>query len=393
MLNYWYQALTNQAFRLFFSLTTLYAALSIFIWILVLNNVIPPLAQHLDSISWHLHELIFGVSLAALLGFLFTALPSFLNLPPPPRLLVIGLASCWLLARLTTALSLPIISSLFHWLILIGFASWSFPPLFKKYNKGHTSFAFSFIAFMATRLGFDYAQLNEQPLLPWLHASLMVLMIFIILALGRISFRIVNLHLQQANSPITFIPRPPMRHITLMMMSLFSVCLLISELFPNLVSPSLLGWISLAAMCSIINLLNDWRIGSVFFKRYPFMIASIYLLMASGYLAFALAYLGLPISPSVAWHLLGIGALGLSLFTVMAIAGRLHSQKNLENKLWVSLSVISLILGTLARGSANLYPQYYLQLLNLAAFFWLLCFILYSRHFLPLFTRTHESSN
>lgn len=387
MLTYWYQALTNQAFRLFFSLTALYAVLSITVWILVLNGIIAPLAQQMDSISWHLHELIFGVSLAAILGFLFTALPNFLDIPSPPKILVVSLAICWVAARITTALEYPLSSSIFHWLVLLGFAGWAIIPLFKYHQKGHTSFGIAFIALMLMRLGFDYAQFSLQPTLPWLHASLALLMIFIVLALGRISFRIVNLHLQQANSSITFIPKPPMRHICLMMISLFVVSLLIAELHPNLLSLKVLGWISLAVTCAIINLLNDWRIGSVFFKRYPLMIACIYSLMALGFLALGLAYLGLNISTSLGWHLLGIGTLGLSLFSVMAIAGRLHSQRKLTNKAWVNLAIISLILGALARGAANVYPQYYIEFLNLAAVFWLVCFVLYGRYFLPLFSK------
>lgn len=386
MLKLWYQTLTDEAFRLFFSLTAIYAVVAILVWILVLNGILSPLALHMDTLSWHLHELIFGVSLAAIFGFLFTALPSFLSISHPPRFLLVALAVCWIFARISTALEIPTLSCISHWLMLIGFAAWSIPPLFKYHNKGHSSFGFAFSALMLLRLGFDYAQFTQAPTLPWLHASLLLLMVFIILALGRISFRIVNLHLQKDNSPISFIPRPPMRHIASAMLSLLIISLLIYELRPNTLSTQVLGWISLAVACSIMNLLNDWRIGRTFFRRYPFMIACIYILMALGFLALGLAYLELGVALSVGWHLLGIGALGLSLFTVMAIAGRLHSQKELEHKLWVNLAVLGLILGALIRGTANLYPQYYSLLLNTSACLWLVSFILYSKHFLPLFT-------
>lgn len=387
MLKQIYQQLTEEAFRLFFSLTAIYASVAIFLWILVLNGIINAPTPSMDSLSWHLHELIFGVSLAALLGFLFTALPSFLSIAHPPRWLIISLAASWLGARASIALNCSVLSGLFHWLILLGFAGWAFIPLFKYRNKGHTSFAYTFIAFMLTRLGFDYAQLSQSPTLPWLHAALGILMLFILLALGRISFRIVNMHLKQAGSSIKFIPRPPMRHIALGIISLFIIALLFAELQFKQVSFAVLGWLALASTCAIINLFNDWRIGTTILKRYPLMIASIYALMALGFASLGIAYLTFRLSPSIGWHLLGIGTLGLSLFTVMSIAGRLHSQKPLNQKRWVNIASAALVFGAILRGSANLYPTYYSFLLNLTAFCWLLSFVLYSRHFLPLFSR------
>lgn len=390
MLKNWYQALTDEAFRLFFSLTASYAVVTILVWILVLNGILSPIALYMDSLSWHLHELIFGVSLAAIFGFLFTALPNFLSIPRPPRSLLVALAIFWIFARISSAFEMPILSCISHWLMLAVFAAWSMPPLFRYHNKGHSGFGFAFGALMLMRLGFDYALFKQTATLPWLHASLLLLMVFIVLALGRISFRIVNLQLQKDNSPLTFKPRPPMRHIASSMLSLFIISFLIYELRPNTLSTQVLGWISLAVACSIMNLLNDWRIGRPFFRRYPFMIACIYVLMALGFLALGLAYLELGIVFSVGWHLLGIGGLGLSLFTVMTIAGRLHSQKELEHKAWVDFAVLGLVLGAFIRGGANLYPQYYNQLLNTSACLWLISFILYSKHFLPLFSKTHN---
>ncbi len=64
-------ALWNLGFRPFYLLASLFAALSIVLWIFQYSGRLP--AAYLRSAAWHGHEMLFGYTLAVVAGFLLTA--------------------------------------------------------------------------------------------------------------------------------------------------------------------------------------------------------------------------------------------------------------------------------------------------------------------------------
>lgn len=86
------------AFRPFYLLACLAAALLPLWWVLVLGGVVQargPLAPTL----WHGHEMLFGVVVAVVVGFLFTAGKTWTGLPTPTGAFLAALALLWLAAR------------------------------------------------------------------------------------------------------------------------------------------------------------------------------------------------------------------------------------------------------------------------------------------------------
>lgn len=97
-------ALLQLGFRPFFLAAGLWAVLAMALWLAQLaGHFILPSA--LDPISWHAHEMIFGYAMAAVAGFLLTAVPNWTGRLPVRGAPLAGLAVLWLLGRAAVAVS------------------------------------------------------------------------------------------------------------------------------------------------------------------------------------------------------------------------------------------------------------------------------------------------
>lgn len=90
-------ALWALGFRPFYLLAALQAALVVPLWALEFSGLLP--APALGSSVRHAHEMVFGYSLAVIVGFLFTAGRSWSGQPTPTARPLMALAALWLLAR------------------------------------------------------------------------------------------------------------------------------------------------------------------------------------------------------------------------------------------------------------------------------------------------------
>ena len=90
-------ALWQLGFRPFYLLASLFAALSVALWSLQFTGWLPK--PYLPAPLWHAHEMLFGFTLAVVVGFLFTAGRNWTNLPTPTGLPLAALALLWLAGR------------------------------------------------------------------------------------------------------------------------------------------------------------------------------------------------------------------------------------------------------------------------------------------------------
>jgi uncharacterized protein involved in response to NO len=94
----WSQALFSFAFRPFFLLTSLWGALALGVWIAAYLGG-TPLHGPLAPLAWHIHEMLFGFALAAIAGFILTAVASWTGRPPVRGGALGGLAALWVIGR------------------------------------------------------------------------------------------------------------------------------------------------------------------------------------------------------------------------------------------------------------------------------------------------------
>jgi len=96
-------ALTT-AFRPFFLAASLWAALALALWIaLLLGGYTLP--SRFDPLNWHIHEMLFGFVLAAIGGFMLTAIPNWTGRRPIQGRALGALAALWLLGRVVCFVS------------------------------------------------------------------------------------------------------------------------------------------------------------------------------------------------------------------------------------------------------------------------------------------------
>jgi uncharacterized protein involved in response to NO len=99
-------AALSAAFRPFFLLTSLWSALALGLWVSALAAGLR-LPTRFDPLAWHIHAMLFGFVLAAVAGFMLTAVANWTGRPPIRGAPLAALAGLWLAGRaasLTSAL-------------------------------------------------------------------------------------------------------------------------------------------------------------------------------------------------------------------------------------------------------------------------------------------------
>jgi uncharacterized protein involved in response to NO len=94
----------TQGFRPFFLASGIWSMLALAVWVVTLTTG-TTLPSRFDPLNWHIHEMLFGFIMAAIAGFLLTAIPNWTKRLPVsggPLALLVGL---WLLGRLTCLVS------------------------------------------------------------------------------------------------------------------------------------------------------------------------------------------------------------------------------------------------------------------------------------------------
>lgn len=102
--------LWQSGFRPFFLLAALVAALVVPVWVLVLESRLT-LRSALGPLAWHIHEMLFGYTVAVIAGFLLTAARQWTGRPTASPVQLAGLAMLWVLGRVAIAFGnlLPVV--------------------------------------------------------------------------------------------------------------------------------------------------------------------------------------------------------------------------------------------------------------------------------------------
>jgi uncharacterized protein involved in response to NO len=96
--------LLTAGFRPFFLAAAAWAALAMIAWLPLLNGNFD-LPSRFDPLSWHVHEMLFGFMMAAVGGFLLTAIPNWTGRDPVSGSPLALLVSLWLLGRIACLVS------------------------------------------------------------------------------------------------------------------------------------------------------------------------------------------------------------------------------------------------------------------------------------------------
>ena len=92
------RVLLSRGFRPFFLGAALWAAIALVLWLVILTTGLS-LPTRFSPLDWHIHEMLFGFVLAAVAGFLLTAIPEWTGREPVSGTLLGLLCGFWLLGR------------------------------------------------------------------------------------------------------------------------------------------------------------------------------------------------------------------------------------------------------------------------------------------------------
>lgn len=372
-------------FRPFFLAAAVSAAGLIALWsayLLTLLGPLPPVAG--SPFVWHAHELIFGFALAAVAGFALTAIPEFTGTAGVTARPVRTLFALWLAGRIgfwtsgwidAPALA---VAGLAHLGLVAGLVALLAPRLLADPERKHLSFLWALVAFAVLIAGFYIDALIGASPARWLHASIGLLMILIVLAMSRISMRIVNSALDECGESPDYCARPPKRNLAIVCIAAYTA----AEFFAP--GERIGGWLALATAAALCHLQSDWHVGRALFRRWPLMLFAVYVLMAAGYGLIGFALITGSDGVSAGRHLLSVGAIGLSIYMVLNIAGRMHCGHELDERLWVPAGATTLFAAALVRAATALPGAPAHLLLAISSLLWIGVFSVWLWHMVPL---------
>ena len=346
-------ALFECGFRPFFLFTAITAVLAVAAWAGFLIFGMPlPLTPN-GPIVWHAHEMLAGFAMASVAGFVLTAIPEFTSTRMIDRHHVFILLILWITGRVAfvipmIALAGTIVAMIADLGLLGMLTAIVAPRLWHDVNHRHLSFVWILLAMITATGGFYFDTLIGTYPMRWLLVMTGLMMTLIVVAMSRISMRIVNAALSQAGeTAATYLARPPRRNLAIFCILLYTLAEFVAPQHP------VSGWIALAAAAALFNLTNDWHIGCALLQRWALMLYLVYWFMALGY-----AVIGMAILMETAWvsagrHLLMVDALGLAVFAVMNIAGRIHAGVEPDKRIWVLVAVTLIASAAVLRAMMN----------------------------------------
>ncbi len=134
------------------------------------------------------------------------------------------------------------------------------------------------------------------------------------------------------------------------------------------------GWLALAGAAALLNLTNDWHVGRALLRRWAFMLYLVYWFMAIGYAVIGAGVLAGQPWASAGRHLLMVGGMGLAIFAVLNIAGRIHAGFEPDERGWVPVAVGLIASAAGARAAMGLAGLDPAVAIGLSAGCWVLAF-------------------
>ncbi|HEX6792477.1 MAG TPA: NnrS family protein [Casimicrobiaceae bacterium] len=368
--------LWNLGFRPFYLLASVFAALSVALWVCQYAGVLP--FAYVRGPTWHGSEMLFGFVVAVVAGFLFTAVRNWTGRPTPSGPMLAGYALLWIAGRILAATpyltAAAWVNGAFPIAVAIGIAI----PLLASGNRRNYFFValLAALGLVAVALHLSYFGVLEWPERIGLQAGLDIVMFIMAVVGGRVIPMFTN-----NGVPGTWARRNPVVE----KLALGGVLLL---LVVDIAQPSA-GVAALAAALAIVHavrlaLWQPWRT-----LRTPL----VWILHAAyGWIVVHLAlraFAALDVVPyTIALHALTIGGIGGLTIGMMTRTARGHTGRPLVSDRRDAACYILVMLAAAVRVFGALaFPDAYLATVVAAGACWSTAFIVYAITYAPSLVR------
>jgi uncharacterized protein involved in response to NO len=370
-------ALWALGFRPFYLLASGFAALSVALWTLQFTGLLAH--PYLDGPLWHAHEMVFGYTLAVVVGFLFTAGRNWSGQDTPTGGALMALAALWLAARVLL---------LTPWGTAAAVANVAFPllaawGLFQALRRGQNQRNYFFAALlvvMALGAALVHAERLGWRLLPgW--AGIQIALDVVLFMMAVMGGRVIPMFTSNGVPGVKAV-----RHPRVEQGALGSVLALLAA--DALGLPGVVVFaIAVAAALLHGARLALWRPWQT--RRVPlvWVLHAAYLWIPLHLALRAAAALEL-LPSSFATHALTVGAIGGLTIAMMTRTARGHTGRALRaDRFDVACYALVLGAGVLRVGLPLLWPAAYVHALWCSAALWSAGFGLYAVRYWPALSR------
>ena len=369
------------AFRPFFLAGALFSAISLALWGLTLFYGIRFLPYG-GIVWWHMHEMLFGFTLAIIAGFLLTAVQTWTGIKSIKGLPLAGLFALWLSARVLLLFP-DVISPL-----IVAALDVAFPLLTAALMASYViskrmwrNLIFTpVLLFMAAANAMMYAGvMNQDFALAYQGAYAGVYLIaFLMVVLGG---RVIPFF--TANK-LGFTKAEPIKQLELaaiVPLGLIVVMMLfgLDDRFPLVTAV-------LAGVCFVANLVRFWRWRGYESFSVPLLwsLHGAYLFIVAGLLLMALHYAGLPVEATIMVHAMTVGGIGGLVLAMIARVSLGHTGRPLKAGMPVQLAFLLILMAAVVRLLPSVFPAFYTVFILTSICLWVLAYGIFFVIYMPI---------
>jgi uncharacterized protein involved in response to NO len=374
-------ALFAYGFRPFFLLASLYAALAVPTWLLLMTGAIA-LPTNLSAMQWHGHEMVFGFALAGITGFYLTAVPSWTGAPPVRGGRLMILVALWLAARAAMWCSgaLPAsVVALAELALLPVLAAFVLPALIAARQPRNLIFLVIPAALELAILLVHLEPLGGADDTGWTGLQLGIDLAALLITVigGRIVPTFTANALRTRGEPVLPATAPILDRLAILSV----VAVLIADLIDR---AALIGLTALAATVLNAARLGGWRTRRVLDTPLLWVLHLGYGWLVVGFGLKALYALTDLVPASAALHAMTVGAIGTMMLAVMTRATLGHTGRALVASRPTVAAYVLITIAALLRIAGAFTPDLYLILVETSGLLWSLAFGLFLWVYAPI---------
>jgi uncharacterized protein involved in response to NO len=370
-------ALWNLGFRPFYLLASLFAAISLLLWVAQYSGLLP--YPYLAGPIWHGHEMLFGFASAVIAGFLLTAVAVWTQQPPLRGTPLVALALLWLAARILVLTPFATAATVTNALFPLAVATAIAVPLARTRNYRNVVFIglLSLLGALALLVHLASQGLLRVPATLGLKAGLDVVLLVMVIIAGRVVPMFTNNGVPGAKAK---------RYPMLERVALGSIGLL---LVADLLQWDAIVVTSVAVLAALAHgarlvLWQPWR---------TFKTPLVWILHAAyAWIVLHLALRGLAgmgwVAPTLATHALTVGAIGGLTLGMMTRTARGHTGRPLKAGRAELMMFILIQFAAAVRLCGGLVaPEHYMVSIQASGLLWGAAFLLYAVRYWPVLTK------
>jgi uncharacterized protein involved in response to NO len=361
-------AFLTYGFRPFFLAAGLWSAVALTMWIVMLDTGVT-LPSRFDPLTWHVHEMLFGFVMAAIAGFLLTAIPNWTGRLPVSGGSLALLVALWLLGRIaclisaavppwlavTADLSFPVVLVTVVAREIIASRNWRNLPLVA---------AVIVLGIANLLMHLEADDIDVPSGLGW-RIGLAAVIVLISVVAGRVVPNFTRNWLAKRQSS-----KLPVLHgwIDRIALGVLLVGLVLWAFLPQFRPSGLL--LLLGAAFNLYRLLR-WRGAATTAEPLLLVLHIGYAWLVFGIALLGLIALGIDLPASAAIHALTAGAIGTMILAMMTRATRGHVGRELSADRITSLIYVLVTLAAITRVAAAFTTVWTMPLLVVSACFWI----------------------